>query len=151
MYSRSSTPRLAEKGIVLLDAMIAIILFSIGILGMLAMQASATKFAGDAQYRTNAAMLADQVIAQMWGATGNTGVLTQYASPGGAKYLTWAKTLNCADLTASTSCLPGVTATANLPTITIDTANNVTVTVFWQPPNGSTVPHNYVSVTQITN
>jgi type IV pilus assembly protein PilV len=144
--------RFAARGIVLLDAMIAIVLFSIGILGMLAMQAGATKLAGDAKYRADAAMHADQLIAQMWSSAGNPALLTQFVSPAGTSYIAWAKTLNCADPSASATCLPGVTTTANLPVVTVDNANAnmVTITISWQPPNGTGL-HNYVSVTQITN
>lgn len=150
--------QLSQRGIVLLDALIAIVIFSIGILGMVSLQGAAIKLAGDAQYRTNAAMLADQVITQMWTGqvTSPTGLVAAYAGAngiGGPAYTAWLSTIDCAAAGASTNCLPGVTATANAPTIAIvPNANGsdslVTVTVNWQAPN-DTGPHNYVSITQI--
>jgi type IV pilus assembly protein PilV len=151
--------QLSQRGIVLLDALIAIVIFSIGILGMVSLQGAAIKLAGDAQYRTNAAMLADQVISQMW--TGNvtsaSDLSAAYAGAsgtGGPQYTAWLNTINCATANASTNCLPGVTAATNAPVITIvpnaafPKDALVTVTVNWQAPN-DTGPHNYVSITQI--
>lgn len=155
------SPR-TDRGFVLLDAVIAILIFSIGILGMVALQGSAIKLASDAQYRTNAAMFADQVIAQMWGdydplnyPTGSQ-LTTDYSSPSGAKYLTWEGALDCSTAKQDIPCLPGVTA--NPPTISITNADTtggkspsslVTVTVQWKAPNDAG-PHSYVSVTQIS-
>jgi len=156
--------RLPLRGFVLLDAVIAILIFSIGILGMVALQGSAVKLAGDAAYRSNAAMLADQVIAQMWGdnilAATFTTKYTGSAGSGGAGYTAWAATLDCTTPVTATSgpstiCLPGVAA--NPPTIAVtQTASPsgtpvflVTVTVNWKAPNDSS-PHNYVSITQFS-
>ncbi len=143
---------LSNGGFVLLDALIAILIFSVGILGMVALQGTAVKLASDAKLRSDAAMLTDQVIAQMWGSDLTTigPLATAYkgaAGTGGPAYTAWASTMNCNSTTASTSCLPG--AAANPPTIDVTGANLVTVTVYWQSPNDSG-PHNYVSSTQLT-
>lgn len=143
----------SSSGFVLLDAVIAILVFSIGILGMVALQGTAIKLAGDAKYRSDAAMLVDQVIAQMWGSDLKTSgaLATAYAGTtvanGGAKYKTWAATLDCTSDTAATGCLPG--AAANPPTIEVTGNNLVTITINWQAPN-DTGPHNYVSISQLT-
>ena len=144
----------ASRGIVLIDALIAVVIFSIGIVGMVQLLASASKLSGDAQYRTDAAMFADQAISNMWTYDPAT-VATDYASPSGSAYLAWKASVTCGTASASThDCLPGVAA--NPPTIVIkpvtDTGitNNflVTVTVNWKSPN-DLGPHNYVSTTQI--
>lgn len=151
--NRGSAPGLhAEAGFVLLDALIAILIFSVGVLGMVAMQGAAVKLAGDAKYRSDAAMLVDQVIAQMWGSDLTTvgPLATAYAGAagtGGARYTAWTATLDCASVTASTSCLPGVAA--NPPSIEVSGTNVVTVTIYWKSPN-DTGAHNYVSSTQLT-
>lgn len=150
-----------QRGIVLIDAMIAILIFSVGILGMVALQGSAVEMTGGANYRINAAMLADHVIAQMW-ATDPTQIQALFAgsggendSSGGTNYVTWAKSIDCTAKTAATSCLPG--AKANPPSIVVapqtvsssgNTQYQVTVTVYWQAPSDSSV-HKYVSVTAI--
>jgi type IV pilus assembly protein PilV len=159
----ASSRRRDQRGFVLLDAMIAILIFSVGILGMVALQGAATKLAGDAQYRSNAAMFADQVIAQMWGdynSSGNGALLATDYSTNGAKYKTWASAMDCSQSTLL-NCLPGVTA--NKPTIvvkntviyspddstTLVPSSLVTVTVSWQAPNDAG-PHSYVTTTNLS-
>ena len=139
-----------QGGLVLIDGLLAIVLFAVGILGMVALQATAVSASSDAGYRSEAAMAADQVLAQMWSAdpatlaadfNGQDGV-------GGTKYTAWARGIS----------LPGVSAGANQPSIAVDAANLVTVTVQWSTPwqpaaghgTAAPSPHTYVVVTQIT-
>ncbi len=56
----------AQQGAVLLEAMISILLFSIGVLAVVGLQASMVNNASDAKYRSDAAYIAQQVIGQMW-------------------------------------------------------------------------------------
>lgn len=147
------------RGFVLLDAVIAILIFSVGILGMVSLQGAAIKLAGDAQYRSNAAMFADQVIAQMWGAydpaTAGAQLTTAYSSLTGPKYLLWAATLDCTKSPRPPDCLPGSAAYPPAISITngdtsgLSPSSTVTVTVFWRSPN-DTVTHSYVTTTQIS-
>lgn len=58
--------RYQQSGVMLLEALIAILIFSLGILGVVAMQASAVAASRDAQYRSVASQLADELIGQMW-------------------------------------------------------------------------------------
>lgn len=142
-----------EQGaFVMLDALIAILIFSVGILGMMEMQASATASAGAAKYRTDAAMLADRLIAQMW--TGDVVNNSALFKTGGATYNIWAASLDCGSTTAlTTTCLPN-SGGANKPSVVFDTATigtvntpAVTITITWQAPSDLT-SHSYVTVTQ---
>lgn len=54
------------RGFTLVEVLVALLLFSLGLLGLVAMQAKATKQAVDAEDRTRAALLADDLIATMW-------------------------------------------------------------------------------------
>lgn len=139
-------------GFVLLDAMIAILIFSFGILGMVALQSSAIHLTSNANYRMTAAMLADQVIAQMW--TDPTNVANSGYATGGTQYKNWVKSITCTSASTTPTCLPGVNV--NPPTITIGTAVTyngvnpnypVTIVINWQAPGDS--PHSYETVTQI--
>jgi type IV pilus assembly protein PilV len=146
-----------SRGFVLLDALVAIVIFSIGIVGMVALQGSAMQLTGAANYRLDAALLADQVIAQMW-ASDLTTLQTNFTGSkksGGAGYLAWMNNIDCTSSTAVTGCLPGVPS--NPPIIqvvpeTISSSSNVeyqvTITVNWQAPGDSNA-HSYVSVTDI--
>lgn len=139
-------------GFVLLDAMIAILIFSFGILGMVALQSSAIHLTSNANYRMTAAMLADQIIAQMW--TDPTNVANNGYATGGTQYNNWVKSITCTSTSPSSTCLPGVSG--NPPTITIGTAVTyngvnpnypVTIVINWQAPGDSA--HSYETVTQI--
>jgi type IV pilus assembly protein PilV len=55
-----------QHGSVLLEALIAILIFSFGILGLIGIQASAVGLSIDAKYRADAAYLTNQIVAQMW-------------------------------------------------------------------------------------
>jgi len=132
----------AQRGIVLIDAMVAIIIFSIGVLGMVALQATAIKLSSDAKYRSDAAMATEQIIAQMW-ASDPAALAANFKSPDGATYKTWKDTVT--RVTAQSG-LPG--ASGKPPTIAVTADNIVTVTVYWQAPGDSTY-HNYVSTTHV--
>jgi len=54
-----------QHGVFLLEALIAILIFSLGILGMIAMGTAAIAGQSDAHVRTDAAALADQLAAEM--------------------------------------------------------------------------------------
>ncbi len=131
-------PRDRQHGIVLLDALIAILIFAIGILGIVKLQSSAVGFASDAKFRSDAGMLADQVIGRMW-ASDPTMLAADYvgaAGSGGPRYTTWNGLV--------VDALP-----AGVGTITVDAAKVATVTVAWNNP-GDNVNHTYTSVTQIS-
>jgi type IV pilus assembly protein PilV len=50
----------------LLEALIAILIFSLGILSLVALQATSIQLTSDAKYRTDATLLANRLIGQMW-------------------------------------------------------------------------------------
>jgi type IV pilus assembly protein PilV len=133
----------AQRGIVMIDALVAVVIFSIGIVGMITLQGQAVNLASAAKYRTDAAMMAEQVIGQMWASNNATaGVLgTNFNSPAGVSYKAWA-----AKVQSASTGLPGAAGLA--PTIVVDANNQVTVTVFWQAPSDAN-PHQYVTQTQI--
>jgi type IV pilus assembly protein PilV len=57
--------RSTQKGVMLLEALIGILIFSIGILALIAMQSVAVSQVRDAQYRTTASMLADRMMGEL--------------------------------------------------------------------------------------
>ncbi len=130
----------------LLEALIAILIFSIGVLAVMGLQATAVKLAGDAKYRSDAALLAEELIAQLWvsdrvPANMAANFSSAAAGPG---YAAW--------LSRVRSTLPG-TAT-NPPVVTVDTitgtatTGTTTITVLWQAPNDA-LSHAHVVMAQI--
>jgi type IV pilus assembly protein PilV len=54
-----------QRGFFLIEAMVAILIFALGILGLVAMGGTAVSAQSDAQYRTEASGLADAIAAQI--------------------------------------------------------------------------------------
>ena len=124
----SARPHSAQQGMVLIEALVGILIFSIGILAMLGMQAVGVQTTVDAKYRSDAAFLANQVVSQMWVDQAN---LASYDTTGGAYAPrdSW--------VTQVQNSLPKASG-ANAPTITV-AGRQVTVTVRWQKPGDPTV------------
>lgn len=126
MNARSNASRIAprlERGASLVEGMIAILIFSIGILGLMALYGASIKNSTDAQYRSEASYLVNSVIAKMRLHDAGT-VTADFASPDGAQYLQW-----LADMATANAALPGMGT--NPPTI-IFLGRQATVTVSWQ-------------------
>lgn len=128
----------------LLEALIAILIFSMGILAIVGLQATSIKLSTDAKYRSDASLLANQLLGQMWSSDHRAATLnTQFSSPSGASYNLWLGKVKTA--------LPGVSGN-NLPTVTVSTADatlgQVTITIHWQAPN-EPAAHNYIAIAQI--
>ena len=124
-----------QRGSLLLEGLIGILLFSIGILAVVALQGNAVKQVSQAKYRTDAGFLADQVIGQIWANRANA-LTYAYNGTGTvpAGLTSWMQEVNNR-LPNSGSYPPkiAVTATpyAGPPTYT---AYQVNITLSWQTP-----------------
>ena len=127
--------RHSQRGVMMIEVLIGILIFSIGILAMLGMQTLAMRATIDAKYRAEAGFLANEIVGVMWGDPAN---LANYASASCA-----ANTRCNAWLTRVQTALPGGIA----PTITVAT-RQVTIVVQWQGP-GQPTPSNHTVVAQI--
>ena len=142
---RTHDPSL-QAGSMLLEAFIAILIFSMGILAIVGMQASAIKSSTDAKYRSEASLLANQLVGQMW-VGDRTPATMQTNFQGGAGtdgpvYTAWYSEVQAT--------LPG--SGANPPTVTIDPATSlVTIALLWKAPNDapSDPAHRYTLIAQI--
>ncbi|MDR5171899.1 pilus assembly protein PilV [Methylobacillus flagellatus] len=136
--------RAAQGGSILLEGLIAILVFSMGILAIIGLQAASMRTVSDAQYRLEASYLANRLVASIW--TAGPSQIANYGLPGGSSE-TLAEWL--ADVKKR---LPG--AETKAPTVVISgdaTAGyTATVTVFWQPPS-ETEPHSHTTVAYINN
>ncbi len=108
----------AQQGAMLLEALIAIVIFSMGILALVGLQASMLSNTSNAKYRADASYVAQQRVGQMW-----------------------------ADSDNAINYLENQTAVAGLPngkrTVTQPNLNQFVVTVTWQAP-GDSEQHNVV-------
>ena len=153
---RGRAARGGQKGVMLVEALVAILIFSLGILGVVGMQARSVQMMTESVFRAQAAQHASALIADMW-MTNPAQRANLYASAGAnpLRYNQW-KTL----IETGATALPG--AAANPPLVTVDTqqvvysaagsgnqtVSQVTVTVFWQPP-GVATPSSYTTTAMI--
>ena len=133
-----------QQGSVILESLIAILIFSVGILAIVGLQGVSIKNIAGAKYRTDASLLANQIIGGMWVAdkSSATALQANFNSPAGAKYLTWTSSVQLA--------LPGVVSGVGgtMPIIVIDSNNEATITIYWQSP-GEAAPHKHLTKARI--
>lgn len=60
------TPRRRQAGFSLIEVLTAILIFSLGILGLVGLQTQAIQFSTSAEDSNRAAMLANEIVATMW-------------------------------------------------------------------------------------
>lgn len=65
-YNGSASFAKGEQGVVLLESLIAILIFSLGVLGIVGLQGTMIKNTSDAKYRSEASYIAQQTIGEMW-------------------------------------------------------------------------------------
>lgn len=139
-----------QKGVMLLEALIGILIFSVGILAMVGMQATAFSASADAKNRADAAAFANDIISRIWMAvdrtsdatvitTLNTFVLnsggTDCAFTGGqADNTNTTLTQWVSDVTDTTGGLLGATTAMQQIAVSTASMNRVTVTICWQTP-----------------
>lgn len=61
-----------QQGVVILEVMIAILIFSMGVLSILGLQAAMIKNTADSEFRTEASYLAQQQIGLLWAGSAQT-------------------------------------------------------------------------------
>jgi len=115
----------SQQGAVLIEAMIALLIFSLGVLALAGLQAAMLKSTDDAKYRAEATFIAQEKLGEIWADTDNHGALADYATP--------------------------APEPVNLPngerSVVIDGSQVVTVTVTWQLPGQD--QHNYVAQARV--
>ena len=135
-----------QSGAFLLEALIGILIFSLGVLGIVGLQARAIRFTTDAEYRAEAMYLANALISQMW-TDDRAGLKAKYdSSIGGPGYIAFQSRVNTALAGATISPAPvvSVDGPAPLPQANSTTSNVVQVQIYWSLP-GDTVTHNYTT------
>ena len=129
-------PALPQRGFMLLEALVALLIFSIGVLGIVGLQASMTKSQTDSKFRADAAFLAQRLVGSMWS---DRSGLDKYATA-----------TNCSSHARCNSWLTEVAnqlpqGGANVTIDTLDTdgtgsviAAEVTIAINWTPPGEDT-------------
>jgi len=124
------------KGMVMLEVLVALVIFMLGILGFIGMQTTLTKVQTDADLRANAAYLANEVIGRMWSDISNLNAYAGTEECSAASCTEWRTKLQ--------QVLPSGTAA-----ITVDaTTGNVSIKIGWTLPGGST--HQYETQSNVS-
>jgi type IV pilus assembly protein PilV len=120
----------AQRGMALIECLMALLIFSVGLLGLLGLEARVMNISTDSENRNRASMLASEVASQMWlnntvlptappivAAGANAGNQTLGGLPGGIVNVTAVPgTTNAADITVTWQETSDVTG--NLSTLT---------------------------------
>jgi type IV pilus assembly protein PilV len=139
--------RQVQQGAFLLEALIGILIFSLGILGIVGLQAQAMRFTNDAEYRAEAVYLANSLISQMWADKQSTLKALYDSGVGGARYTQFALDVQ--------NGMPGAILTSppvvkvddpTLPAAATKTSSVVQVQITWRIPGDPiTTVHNYTT------
>lgn len=144
----SPSPR-KQEGVMLLEALIGILIFSLGVLALVAMQAVSVSTVSNARYRTEASFLANEILSQVWVDRGsNYNNVANYAVTGGVgasvPAQNWVNKVNA--LMPNSATYP--------PTVAIVTpaagGRQVTVTIRWKAPEAADVS-NHTAVAFISD
>lgn len=121
-------------GFALIEILVAILLFALGVLALVGLQGSLTRAQTDAKVRTDAAALASELIGQMWGDLTNLSAYSGDSCAAHPRCQAWQSKVATA--------LP-----SGASTITV-TGDDVQVNLRWAMPNGNT--HEYTTHTSIS-
>jgi type IV pilus assembly protein PilV len=133
-----------QTGSAVIEGLTAITVFSVGILGLIGLQANVLEHNSQAQYRAEASYLAEEIIGLATADALNADCYTVPAAgscanaTAGQAAVDWAARVQTA--------LPGADATP--PKVERTADGTFTVTIQWKRENEDT-SHNYVSVTNI--
>lgn len=124
----------AARGFALLEALVGILIFSFGVLGLVGLQASMTRAQTQTQFHAQASELAADLIGRMWSDLPN---VAQYDGA------------SCASYNPCTSWLSKVATTlpGGTPNVSV-VQGTVTITLSWTPP-GESSPSQFVTATAI--
>ena len=143
MHIKSSKNR--QTGSMLLEALVALLIFSIGILALVGMQGAAIKNVSDAKYRSTAGFLANEMIgaacatrqpvAGLFSYTPDPTLQCNPCNGGNGNSSTKAWITNIIPSSGVVPSLPNACATIVQAPYPAGAATQVTVTVYWTPPN----------------
>ena len=117
----------AQGGFTLIESLIAMVVFAVGVLGLVGMQTVSARVGTDARLRSEAAAAADELLARMQAS--NRATLAADFGTGGARYTDWLDNR----LKAAGTGLPGAGATVTFGAVGGD-PNTVRIVITWTPP-----------------
>lgn len=107
----------------LIEALIAVLIFSFGVLGLIGIEASAIRFSVDAEDRNRAALFASEIASTMW--------VNGTVTVSGTQMTTWTTAIS----NTATVGVPGGTLAI---TPTPNTTNSADIKITWTPNSDQT-------------
>jgi type IV pilus assembly protein PilV len=123
MKTNSTSLPSAQQGVVLLEALIAVLIFSFGLLALTGLQAAMIKNTDDAKYRAEATFIAQDKLAEVW----------------------LSGTDNLAGHIVTDRAIPQLPS--GQLTVAVNANRDVTVTVTWTLPGGD--EHTYLATARV--
>jgi type IV pilus assembly protein PilV len=167
-----SQTRNPQAGVMLIEALVGILIFAIGILALIAMQATAIRAAQDSRYRTEAINYANDLLSQIMVSVNRnpanfeaslqsfvhqptTGKDCEFSGAASATDAVkeWVKLVTNADSVAHPQRMPLPGTSAGMLQVRVDTAlgayNQVAITVCWRAPDDP-VARKHVLISYVT-
>jgi len=124
-----------QSGVVILEVLVSIVIFAVGVLGIVGLQTVTAKAGVDARFRTDAAALSDELVARAQTWMNASTLATQFTgtnASGGAEYTSWYTNR----LIVAQAGLPGVQSAVAFPAPYAGAGAGafITVIISWQVP-----------------
>jgi type IV pilus assembly protein PilV len=78
---KSPSLKSAQQGVILIEVMVAILIFSVGVLALVGLQATMIKNTAASKYRSEAGYIAQSRIGQIWADPDNAATYVETATP----------------------------------------------------------------------
>ena len=127
-----------QSGVLLIEVMIAILIFSFGLLGLAGLQANATQNSTNAEERIRASLLANDMVSMLWvkQSVNNTKTTAAISTAAASDITAW-------QTQVAASGLPNAAGTVAFA------GNLATVTITWKSPSKKAVDNSNQYVTSI--
>jgi type IV pilus assembly protein PilV len=123
----------------LVEVLVSVLLFSVGVLALVGLQANMTKTQSTTKTRTDASYLASEVVGLMWADIPNVSSYSATACSGYTRCSVWSDKVAKA--------LPGGQASITVAADASGIGRDVTINITWALPDGGT--HKYTTTTTI--
>ncbi|MDR0770299.1 MAG: hypothetical protein LBE75_03760 [Burkholderiales bacterium] len=164
-FEKTNDARSVNSGFMLVEVLVSILLFAVGILALVGLQARALTETSDVQYRTEAIHFAEAYAGRIWAASsgGLSGpeidaLFSGEAGKGGSHYAAFSSRLTGAHGIpgAQAPTVRIVDASRNFNNQSVDPPQavtvpsvNVTITILWADKENSEVVHRYTQTSSI--
>ncbi len=131
-----------SRGSVLIEGLLAIVIFSFGILGLVLLLSNTLRESANARYRSEASLLAADLVARAWSGDRSLAALRQrFGNPEAEEYRQWQQRVQAV--------LPGAIGD-KAPQLQISDQRELRISLAWQAP-GDTDAHQLRVQARITD